>query len=286
MKPGKQWCLLFSHQWLRNSVAVGTVFRGCAVALALTGFGLTDLHAGRFPFFRSYWGDVLVATDMTPEGRMRTSPTLEAPVYYRGRSLGCRLGSIPGDQLPGEKAMTDMVVRVLAKQGYRGWQPGVHEPSLYVVIQWGYLSPGTGDLLWFLGYNPADDIAAPSFPGMLGPEVFRRGMRSRLVETILDSASDAVYGIIVTAFDYSSASTPHPTILWQTRIGLPANGKSMAEALPVMLVAAGPSIGRPSDRPIMADADAVREGRVELGELKAVEVVSDRVIEQTDRRKK
>lgn len=263
-----------------------TVSRIFAVALALTSVGLLESGAAIFPFLRDYWGDVLVATDMTPEGRMRTRPTRENPVYYRGSSLGCRLGSIPGDQLPDEKAMTDLVVRVLAKEGYRGWQPNVHEPSLYVVIQWGYLSPGSGDLLWFLGYNSRDDIAASVIPGVLGPEVFRRGMRSRLVETILNDASGAVYGIIVTAFDYSTANTPNPTILWQTRISLPANGKSMAEALPVMLVAAGPSIGRQSDRTTLADADAVRDGRVELGELKTLEVVSDRAIESTGRAKK
>ena len=111
------------------------------------------------------------------------------------------------------------------------------------------------------------DIGAPSFPGILGPEVWRRNFRSRTIETVLESASDPIYGIIVTAFEYKSARTPKPIIYWQTRIGLPANRKSMAEALPTMILAAGPTFGRETDSPVLRDTDDVREGRVELGEL-------------------
>lgn len=260
--------------------------RAIALVVAACGLTLPELSAEPFSFFKSYWGDVLVATDMTAEGRLRPNPTQEKPVYYLGRSLGCRLGSIAGDQLPDAKTMTDLVVRVLAKQGYRGAQPGVHEPSLFLILQWGYLTPRSGELLWFLGYNAREDIAAPAFPGILGPEVFRRNMRSRAVETILDSADGPLYGIIVSAFDYATVDTANPVIVWQTRIGLPANGKSMAEALPVMLVAAAASIGEYSERTILADADAVRDGRVELGELKAIEVVNDHTIESGSRSKK
>jgi hypothetical protein len=88
-----------------------------------------------------------------------------------------------------------------------------------------------------------------------------------MIESILDYASEPVYGIIVTAFEYQSAGTPEPIIYWQTRIGLPANGKSMAEALPAMVLAAGPTIGRENDSPVLVDVDDAREGRVELGEL-------------------
>lgn len=121
--------------------------------------------------------------------------------------------------------------------------------------------------MWFLGYNARQDIAAPAFPGNLGPEVLLRNFRSHTIETILESASDPIYGIIVTAFEYRSASTPKPVIYWQTRIGLPARGKSMAQALPTMMLAAGPTIGRETESPVLRDADDVRQGSVKLGEL-------------------
>jgi hypothetical protein len=142
-------------------------------------------------------------------------------------------------------------------------------------VQWGYLEPRSGDLMWFLGYNATEDIASPTFPGKLGPEVFLRNFRSRTIQTILDDAGGAIYGIIVTAFEYKSANTPKPVIYWQTRIGLPANGKSMAQALPTMMVAASNSIGRESKSPVLVDADTAREGAVRLGELQILDVIND-----------
>ena len=139
----------------------------------------------------------------------------------------------------------------------------------------GLHEPAKNNLLWFFGYDPNEDIGAPVMEGILGPEVFRRDLRSDSIQTILTNAQDAIYGIIVTAFEFKSASSPNPVIYWQTRIGLPANGKSMADALPTMLVAAGPAIGRESKTPMLLDADSVREGRVNLGELKILDVVGD-----------
>lgn len=222
-----------------------------------------------FSFFSRTWGDVIVATDLTEKGKALKPPSTANPVYYRGRSLGTRLGSIRGDQLPDEKQMNRFVAKILSQQGYVGATPGLHEPTLYLFVQWGYLEPGSGDLLWFLGYDANQDIAAPSFPGQLGPEVWRRGFRSRTIETILDNSSSPIYGIIVTAFEYRSASTSEPIIYWQTRIGLPANGKSMAEALPAMVLAAGPAIGRESKSPVLLNVDDPRKGHVELGELQS-----------------
>lgn len=248
-----------------------------ARVLTALGLGLPCVCSAGFNLFSRSWGDVIVATDMTEAGRELTPPTRENPVYYRGRSLGPKLGSIPGDQLPDVEKMSQFVAKVLAKQGYLGAKPGVHEPTLYLVLQWGYLEPGNDDLLWFLGYDSDKDIAAPVFPGLLGPEVWRRGFRSRTIEAILDGASTANYGIIVTAFEYQSASTAEPIIYWQTRIALPTNGKSMAEALPAMIYAAGPAIGRENDGPVLLDVDEAREGRVELGELEVRGVVEDEI---------
>jgi len=243
--------------------------------LGVLGSGFPNICRAELSLFRRVWGDVIVTTDATPEGRSLVPPSRDHPVYYVGQSLGCRLGSIPGDQLPAEKEMTGIVSKILAKQGYLGAKSGIHDPALYVVIQWGCLDPHDGDLLWFLGYDPSQDIAAPVIPGVFGPEVFRRNMRSRAIETILDDATNSLYGIIVTAFEYKSAKTANPVIYWQTRIGLPANGKSMTQALPTMLVAASNAIGRESKSPTLIDADTARSGAVNLGELKILGVSDD-----------
>jgi hypothetical protein len=243
-------------------------------ASALT-FGTAVANERSFRLFPQVWGDVIVVTDMTPEGRELQHATPEQPVYYLGRSLGRRLGSIPGDREPSVEEMNRVVTDILAKQGYLGATPGVNEPSLFIVIQWGYIRPQGSELFWFLGYDARQDVGAQAFPGQLGPEVFLRNFRSGWIETVLQAAREPIYGIIVTAFDHESARTSSPVIYWQTRIGLPANGKSMMQALPTMLLAAGPTIGRETKIPVLQSADTARRGRVELGEVKALEVVDD-----------
>ena len=243
--------------------------------LGLWGPGLPSAGCAEFVLFRNIWGDAIVTTDTTPAGHVLTPPNRETPVYYLGRSLGCRLGSIRGDQVPEERDMNLFVTKILAKQGYLGSSPEMHEPTLFLVVQWGYMEPQSGDLLWFLGYNAKQDIASPSPSGILGPEVFLRNFRSRATESILENARGAIYGIIVTAFEYKSANTPNPVIYWQTRIGLPANGKSMAQALPTMLVAAGTAIGRESNAPVLVNADDARAGNIRLGELQILDVINE-----------
>jgi hypothetical protein len=238
-----------------------------AVAAIVFGAGLALESHAKLAMFSHIWGDVIVATDTTMEGRELTPPTVDSPVYYLGQSIGAKLGTIAGDELPDTKEMTQFVVDVLAKQGYVGAKPGVHDPTLFLVLQWGFLRPDRDDLMWFLGYNPNNDIAAPSAIGTLGMEVFRRGMRSREIETILENASETNYAIIITAFEYKSANAENPIAYWQTRIALPTRGKSMAHALPTMVAAAGPAIGLPSSSPLLMDADSPVRGHVKLGEL-------------------
>jgi hypothetical protein len=251
-------------------------FRSRLPLLLLFALGVTapGLPGADFVLFKNIWGSVIVATDMTKAGKALTPPTPQQPVYYKGLSLGRRLGSIPGDREPGVNELNLFVADVLAKQGYRPARSDTPEPELLLVVQWGYLKPGSEDLLWFLGYDPAQDIAAQATINMLGAEVFRRGMRSSAIDTILQDSQNPIYGIIVTAFEFKSAHTTEPVAYWQTRIGLPASGKSMASALPVMVAAAGPAIGRPSDKPVFVDADVAREGQVKLGELKFLDYES------------
>lgn len=229
-----------------------------SLGLGLLGPGLIRAGA-EFGLFRKYWGDVIVNTDMTAAGRGLTPPTPEQPVYYLGRSLGAKLGSIPGDEMPPDREVNRFAAKILARQGYLGAVPGAHEPTLFLVMQWGYLTPRTGDLYWFLGYDPNKEVTLPAF-------------RSREIETVQQNLVDDNYGIIVTAFDYQSAKTMRPIIYWQTRIALPAVGKTMTQALPTMLLAAGPAIGRESKSPVLRSADNERQGHVKLGELQILGV--------------
>jgi hypothetical protein len=254
-----------------------------ATLLTMLGLALPRAWASKFTLFSSVWGDAIVVTDMTPAGRTVTPPTPAKPVYFQGLSLGSKLGSIPGDVIPEKRKFDQFIAKILARQGYLPAEPGVHEPTLFLIVQWGYLAPRVSDtshisyMVWFLGYDPNKDIGANWSPNFLGPEVFLRDFRSRVVETIFDTAGEPAYGIIVTAFEYKSASTNHPIAYWQTRVGLAAVGKTMAQALPTMIVAAGPAIGRETASPLLRDADKARQGHVDLGQLKVVGYEDDPV---------
>jgi hypothetical protein len=243
-----------------------------AIVTALTCLALALPQAGasKFTVFSSVWGDAIVITDMTAAGRHVTPPTPDKPVYYRGVSLGSKLGTIPGDVMPEEKKFDEFVAKILAKQGFLSAAPGRQEPTLFLVVQWGYLRPEMSNLAWFLGYDPNKDVGANWTPNFLGPEVFLTDFRSHVVNIVLDALKEPAYGIIVTAFEFKSANTAQPVAYWQTRVGLPAVGKSMAAALPTMIAAAGPTIGRETDGPVLSDADEARPGHVDLGELQVI----------------
>jgi len=236
--------------------------------LLLFSVAAREAQAGRFVLFERTWGDCIVVTDMTKEGRALKPASREHPVYFLGKIYGSRLGSMPGDRLPDAKEMGQLVTRILAKQGYLAAQPGVHEAELFLAVQWGRIDPRSGDSLWFLGYNPRDDVAAPTLAGRPGIEIHFRNMRSREIEAILDYAEDDIYGIIISAFEYKSAFTSQPVILWQTRIGLPANGKGMTEAITAMAQIAGPQIGRETTKPILRNMDD--RFTTSLGELEVI----------------
>jgi len=242
-------------------------------------FCLAALEA-RAGVFERYWGDCVVVTDMTEAGRALKPASPESPVYFLGEVYGGRLGSLHGDRLPDPKEMGRLVAKILAKQGYLPAQPGVHEPQIFLVLQWGRIGNRSGDSLWFLGYDRAQDPAVPvlataSMPlgfTISGP-VFRGEFRPREIETVLEYAQEDIYGFIISTFEYKSARTAEPVVLWQTRIGVPANGKSMPDALTTIVQLAGSQIGRETTKPVLRNTEDRYTTR--LGELKIIGVEAD-----------
>ena len=64
--------------------------------------------------------EVIVDTDIMPEGAKLPAVSMEHPVYYVGVSMGYRDlgGIIAGDKLPSKGTMYDWIAKALAKQGY------------------------------------------------------------------------------------------------------------------------------------------------------------------------
>ena len=99
---------------------------------------------------------------------------------------------------------------------------------------------------------------------------YRVEFRPREIETVLEYAQEDIYGFIISAFEYKSAHAAEPVVLWQTRIGMPANGQSMTDALTTIVQVAGSQIGRETTRPVLTRTDDRYTTR--LGELEILGV--------------
>lgn len=248
----------------KNSVVAGALL-GCVVfASPLCG---KDFFRD---FFKAREPDVLTVTDLTEEGRKWPVATPENPVYYEAISYGAKnFPGMPGDPAPSGRAMVDLIVKTLAKQGYLpAKKTGV--ATLYLSFGWGYSRANLG-ALGFLGGDKVGVMWELESGPMLSPNVLRRHTRSATAEKIVEAANSDLYIASIQAFDLKAIDAGVRKLLWHTRIACPASGLSMAETLPEMIVAAGPFLGKETKQPVWRDAEPLRKGQVEIGDSEVID---------------
>jgi hypothetical protein len=277
-----------SHLALRPAVPVfATILAGFAFAVPARAdyiFGL-DPHP-----------NVITVTDATPEGKALPPPSPEHPVYYVAEDLGFReFGApVPGDPLPPHAMITSVIVKTLEKQGYLPADKK-HKPTQFILFNWGtmYAPPSAGALsgrtnqvvhppnpllLKFMGGDKVDlmwdtPINNPNISmggGMADARILTLGLRSSIAQKIHDAAEGDLYVAALGGYDFQALRKGKSVELWQTRIACPADGLALADTIPVMIVAAGPQIGRDTPLPIWKDATEDQQGQVNLGELKVL----------------
>jgi hypothetical protein len=233
-----------------------------------------SLHADGFlGFFETPAPDVLTVTDVTEEGRKWPLPEPGKPVLYEAISFGSKnFPSLPGDITPNPRVMTAFIVKTLAEQGYvQAKEKGV--AKVFLSICWGYSRANLAaigflggrklDLMWELEQNG----------GMLSPNVLLRWNRSLTAVKVMDTANSDLYIASIQAFDLTKLDAGTQVLLWNTRIACPTRGLWMADALPIMIAAAGPLIGRETEKPVWRDTAELKKARVEFGELKTLELM-------------
>ena len=206
--------------------------------------------------------EVIVDTDIMPEGAKLPAVSMEHPVYYVGVSMGYRDlgGIIAGDKLPSKGTMYDWIAKALAKQGYLP-ADDTHPPTQVVVFTWGSLyvqrffgNPdlpvqlNQGQLLRFLGGEKLGLISKnPTFPEIeFGPELFHLRPAA---EKFRLAASDDLYMAVLLGYDFQAAAHKERRLLWRTRIACPSRGLVMADTLPTMISIAAPLIARETEVP-------------------------------------
>lgn len=213
---------------------------------------------------------VLTVTDVTDVGQERPAASPENPVYYQAVSVGFQSFSraIAGDREPPNDDFLQLVLRTLKEQGYVP-STDQHPPTLVLGFAWGYLSGNFGGALKFLGGDKLDLMwEVQQIGGQLDPRVLTRGMRSPLQQRVIEMAGEPLYVVTIVAYDWQDAINGKLTELWQTRVACPARGNWAMNALPQIVRAAGPSIGRETKRPEWLSPDETRRrGTVEIGEI-------------------
>ena len=252
--------------------------RFIALLIACTGCA-SLLQAGLLDWLFHHDLEVIVNTDITPEGAKLPPASTEHPVYYYGVSLGYRDlgGIIAGDKMPANETMYDWIAKALAKQGYL---PGNadHPATQFVVFSWGSLyvekftwNPSMpvqlnrGQMLRFLGGEKLGLVSKyPTAPELeYVPELFY--MRSNAAK-LRDAASDDLYMAFLLGYDLDAAQHKQRRLLWRTRIAGPARGLVMADTLPTMISIAAPHIARETSAPVWIRASDKYKPVIKIGD--------------------
>lgn len=245
------------------------------IASALPGMAFLDFLFDRPPV-------LVVNTNLTEEGRKLPEVSPKNPVYIAALSLGFEEFGRPiaNDNPPPEDKMKKIVTKILRDRGYLAASKA-HPPTLLVTVSWGtyYQSHGpaltaNGQLLRFMGGDKLDlmwEAESTMAGGMLDPRVLLRGMRDGETSAIMDMAYGSLYLLSIKGFDLEAYKNGRKVVmLWETNIACPADGQDLSQALPLMVVSAGPMLAKETKRPEWLDEVDKHKAKVTIGEAEMV----------------
>lgn len=94
----------------------------------------------------------------------------------------------------------------------------------------------------------------------------------RMVEEVF---SDSYY-VVVSALDLKSVAARKPILFWRTKLSLNSIGVSLAETVAPLINSGTDYFGRETDKAVLVTKRINREGRVDIGEAKTLEVVDEK----------
>lgn len=257
------------------------------ILLVLSG---APLRAGILDWlFPKHDVQIIAVTDTTPAGAKLPPATPSRPVYYQGVSAGYREfgGLIAGEKIPPKEEVVKTITTVLAKRGYLPADPS-HPPSILLLWTWGTMNTemdysgddGSGrqinqrQLLRFMGGYKLGLVAKE--PSSISDDMLQAGVMFRDAdsELLYSLATEDLYVIALSAYDFAAAAQKQKTLLWSTKISCPSIGLNLAEALPAMMVLAAPHIGRETTRPVSVKAEDKFKPDVKIGDPTIVEYLS------------
>lgn len=226
---------------------------------------------------------VITVTDRTPEGRLIREPSRAHPMYYEALVLGLTdYGRSVANLIPPPKRdMVKLIVKLLGDQGYYPATPS-HPPEILIAFSWGTMNGKSGMALAFMGGEKLDVMwELEPLSIHTAARARTRHIRSQTADFVVDSMQSDLYVISIQAYDEKEAVGGRTKLLWHTKVSCPSQGLDFTPTLKQMAREAAPFIGRETDKPRWTIAP-VREGRVDLGELKALETINPDKLPITD----
>ena len=254
--------------------------------------------------------DQTVITEMTDEGKKHPPVSRNNPAYYVTQPGGYRMeGHGEADEKqPSAAELEDSMKRALAVNGYLPASPQ-HPPSLLIIYHWGshnnldkgsvevagtaFIDAGHKNLLsraTLVGgskfanelkkvleqQDRQDEMKAMASPDLapmmsaMGPlQLFLQ--RDPKIRQLYEESRANCYYAVASAYDYLAGVRGERKLLWRSKMTVDAQGVSMPDTLPGLILNAGRYFGHDMPEPATITKRQMQEGQVKLGPLEVKE---------------
>ena len=244
--------------------------------------------------------DQTVITEMTDEGRKLPLPSRESPAYYVAQPSGYHVEGhgTAANRPPPPALLETNLKQALANNGYLPATPD-KPPSLLILYVWGvhnnpdpgsietggaFPDPGHKNLL-----SRASLVGGSKFAGELRAALEKHDLmddvtasplldpvrlfteRDPKTRQLVEQSKANCYYLIASAYDYAAGAQGKRTLLWRSKMTVDAQGVSMADTLPSLILYAGKYLGRDMPEAATIVRRIKRTGQTTLGPLEVKE---------------
>lgn len=214
---------------------------------------------------------VIVVSDLTDDGRKVEHPTKDKPVYYVPRVIGYQaLGNTSvGELLVKPELVLHEAAKALAKEGYLVATKETAAPSLILLFQWGYLMPTRND-----EGAITTDFEGKKMTGLIAGQ--KAGdLYPKFDSDITEATTEDRYFVLIAAYDLDAyVAHKEKKLLWVTKMSTPMAKTSLEDVVPMLISRGTPVFGRDSGHPKVEIVPEAKEGKVESGQLKVIEMLN------------
>lgn len=214
--------------------------------------------------------EMTIKCALTAYGHTFAPATPSNPVYYVIQDAGrLQLGERMDRETVPEN-LDKMLIRALSTNGYLPAEGTAHRPSLLLIYRWGssyamdHEAQLSNIMLHYLQSRKRSELIGEGYYTRPGLNYYSRDPFNSPESNT--QALNSLYFATITAYDHDSVARGKPEQVWRTYLTANAQGVSMSEALPALVLTAGTSFGRDTHGAQFVTRRAFR-GKVEMAPL-------------------